>query len=78
MTSFSFTPPLSATQLATDSKGLYTAPSYPQILGNEGSGFIVKLPTDENVLNDPRFKVRNYRVGSKVVIVRLYTFKHTL
>ncbi|KIP11671.1 hypothetical protein PHLGIDRAFT_124588 [Phlebiopsis gigantea 11061_1 CR5-6] len=52
-------------------KGLYPVPSYPQILGAEASGVIVKLPTDEGVLNDQRFKSRGYRVGSKVIVNKL-------
>ncbi|KAI0785393.1 NAD-P-binding protein [Irpex lacteus] len=37
-------------------------PSFPQILGNEASGTVVALPTDEAVLNHPIFKARGYKL----------------
>lgn len=55
------------------SKGIYPVKAFPQILGAEAAGVIVKLPTDESVLNDEAFKRRGYRVGMKVLVVRPVT-----
>ncbi|GJE89495.1 quinone oxidoreductase [Phanerochaete sordida] len=55
-------------------KGLYPAKKFPLILGTEGSGTIVKLPTDEKVLNDPAFKKRGYKVGGRVALNALGAF----
>ncbi|KAF4577251.1 hypothetical protein EYR36_005238 [Pleurotus pulmonarius] len=49
-------------------KGLYPVGSFPAVLGGEAAGTIVALPTDQNVLNDPDYQARNYRVGSKVAV----------
>jgi hypothetical protein len=40
-------------------------------MGSEIAGTIVRLPTDEAVLNHPEYKKRNYAVGSKVSAVRV-------
>ncbi|KAF9005716.1 NAD(P)-binding protein [Hymenopellis radicata] len=47
-------------------KGLYPIKDFPAVLGQEVSGTIVALPTDEEVVNDPDYKARKYSVGSKV------------
>lgn len=47
-------------------------------MGAEASGIIVKLPTDEKVLNDKWFKARGYKVGGKVAVVRYLVSKLTL
>jgi NADPH2:quinone reductase len=39
----------------------------------EVSGTVVRLPTDEAVLNHPEFKQRGFAVGSKVATVSLYS-----
>lgn len=52
-------------------KGLYPIKDFPQILGHEASGTIVALPTDEAVLNDEQFKAREYKIGGRVVLVRI-------
>ncbi|KAJ8691639.1 NADPH:quinone reductase [Pleurotus ostreatus] len=49
-------------------KGLYPIGSFPAVLGGEAAGTIVALPTDQNVLNDPNYQVRNFVVGSKVAV----------
>jgi hypothetical protein len=38
-------------------------------MGSEIAGTIVRLPTDEAVLNHPEYKKRNFAVGSKVSAV---------
>ena len=35
----------------------------------EASGTIVALPIDEAVLNDPRYKERDFKIGTKVTLV---------
>jgi NADPH2:quinone reductase len=40
-------------------------------MGSEIAGTIVRLPTDEAVLNHPEYKRRNFAVGSKVSAVRI-------
>jgi NADPH2:quinone reductase len=37
----------------------------------EVSGTVVRLPTDEAVLNHPEFKKRGFAVGAKVATVSL-------
>ncbi|KAF9493616.1 NAD(P)-binding protein [Pleurotus eryngii] len=44
-------------------KGLYPIGSLPAVFGT-----IVALPTDQNVLNDPNYQVRNFAISSKVAI----------
>ncbi|TFK26679.1 NAD(P)-binding protein [Coprinopsis marcescibilis] len=46
--------------------GLYKYPSFPAILGKESAGTIVALPTDPNVLDDPGYKLQNFKIGDKV------------
>jgi len=36
------------------------------ILGNEAAGEVVKVPTDPKVLEDPWFKMYNFKEGDKV------------
>jgi hypothetical protein len=55
-------------------QGLYPAKSYPTILGKETAGIIVKLPTDETLLNDEEYKKRGYVVGGTVAVVRFNRF----
>lgn len=50
--------------------GLYPAKSFPVRLGTESSGTIVKLPSDEIVLNDEQYKKRGFLAGGKVAVVR--------
>ncbi|KAI0783113.1 NAD-P-binding protein [Abortiporus biennis] len=52
-------------------KGLYPVKSFPQISGQEASGTIVALPTDESILNDEQFKKRNFKIGSRVAVYSL-------
>ncbi|KAI0692574.1 NAD-P-binding protein [Cytidiella melzeri] len=49
-------------------KGLYPAPSFPQVSGVEASGVIVKLPTDPAVLENKWYKLRDYKIGDRVAI----------
>ncbi|KAH9929813.1 NAD-P-binding protein [Fomitopsis serialis] len=49
-------------------KGLYPAKSFPLTLGQEASGTIAALPTDEKVLNDKQYKKRGLKVGDRVAI----------
>ncbi|PSS36821.1 hypothetical protein PHLCEN_2v1365 [Hermanssonia centrifuga] len=49
-------------------KGIYPVKSFPQVLGEEASGVIVALPTNENVLNDDWYKLRDYKIGGKVSV----------
>ncbi|KZP28895.1 NAD-P-binding protein [Athelia psychrophila] len=49
-------------------KGLYPIKSFPAFVGQEASGIIVGLPTDQAVLDDPEFKKRAFATGSKVAI----------
>ena len=49
---------------------MYPISKFPQVLGSEASGEIVSLPTDEKVLNDEWYKKRNFKVGSRVAVVR--------
>ncbi|KAG8969737.1 hypothetical protein FRC03_001082 [Tulasnella sp. 419] len=46
--------------------GLYPAPSFPFHLGQEPAGTIVALPTSEEVLNDPEYKLRSFQIGDRV------------
>ncbi|EKM61571.1 uncharacterized protein PHACADRAFT_248256 [Phanerochaete carnosa HHB-10118-sp] len=55
-------------------KGLYPVKKFPQVLGTEGSGIIVKLPTDEKVLNDAAYKRRGYKIGGRVSLNALGAF----
>ncbi|EKM60037.1 uncharacterized protein PHACADRAFT_250906 [Phanerochaete carnosa HHB-10118-sp] len=55
-------------------KGLYPVKKFPQILGTEGSGIIVKLPTNETVLNDVAYKRRGYKIGGRVALNALGAF----
>ena len=50
-------------------KGSFPLPSLPAVLGVEGAGKIVALPTDEAVLNSDGFKKRGFTVGGKVAFV---------
>ena len=52
-------------------KGLYPVKNFPYVLGHEASGTIVALPTDENVLNNERYKARGYKIGGRVAFVRI-------
>jgi len=49
-------------------KGLYPAKSFPLTLGQEASGTIAALPTDEKVLNDEQYKKRGFKVGDRVAV----------
>ncbi|OJA18059.1 hypothetical protein AZE42_05431 [Rhizopogon vesiculosus] len=51
-------------------EGVYTPPEFPFVIGEEAAGVIVSLPTDEAVLNDPDYKKRGYKEGSRVAVVR--------
>lgn len=53
-------------------KGLYPIKKFPQILGHEASGTVVALPTDEAVLNNEYYKGRNYKIGGRVILVRIF------
>ncbi|THH01200.1 hypothetical protein EW026_g1430 [Hermanssonia centrifuga] len=55
-------------------KGIDPVKSFPQVLGEEASGVIVALPTNENVLNDDWYKLRDYKVGGKVSVYGLGVF----
>ncbi|KAK7695089.1 hypothetical protein QCA50_002279 [Cerrena zonata] len=52
-------------------KGLYPVKEFPVISGMEASGTIVSLPTDDAVLNDPRYKERDFKIGTKVTLYSL-------
>ena len=57
--------------------GLYKFKELPAVLGSEAAGFIVSLPTDQEVLNNETYKQHDFVVGGKVAIVRppsLYIF----
>jgi len=49
-------------------KGLYPIASFPAVIGMEGSGTIVSLPTDESVVNGEEYKLRGFKVGAKVAV----------
>ncbi|GJE89485.1 quinone oxidoreductase [Phanerochaete sordida] len=49
-------------------KGLYPVTSFPYVLGTEGSGTVVALPTDPKVLDDPHYKARGYKIGQRVAV----------
>ncbi|KAG1892608.1 hypothetical protein F4604DRAFT_1700434 [Suillus subluteus] len=49
-------------------EGIYKAPAFPFVIGEEASGVIVALPTDKSVLNDPDYKKRGYKIGSRVAL----------
>ena len=53
-----------------DREGVYPVSSFPFVIGKESAGVIVELPTDEAVLNDPDYKKRGYKQGSRVAVVR--------
>jgi NADPH:quinone reductase len=53
-----------------DREGVYPPTGFPFVIGKEAAGVIVSLPTDEAVLNDPDYKKRGYKEGSRVAIVR--------
>jgi hypothetical protein len=53
-----------------DREGIYKASGFPFVIGEEASGVVVALPTDESVLNDPDYKKRGYKEGSHVALVR--------
>lgn len=55
-------------------KGLYPTASFPAIIGQEVSGTIVGLPTDQSVLSDPDYTQRSFEVGHNVVAIRLGSF----
>ncbi|CAL1694611.1 unnamed protein product [Somion occarium] len=52
-------------------KGLYPVKEFPVLSGVEASGTVVALPTDDSVLNDPRYKERNLKIGSRVSVYSL-------
>jgi D-arabinose 1-dehydrogenase-like Zn-dependent alcohol dehydrogenase len=52
-----------------DREGIYPASGFPFVIGKEASGIVVALPTDESVLNDPDYKKRGYKEGSRVAVV---------
>lgn len=52
-------------------KGLYPTDKYPWVAGVEGSGIVVALPTDETVLNDKWYKLRDIKLGGRVAIVSI-------
>ena len=41
----------------------------PAVLGSEGAGTIVSLPTDQDVLNNDTYKKQDFVVGGKVAVV---------
>ncbi|KAG2070944.1 NAD(P)-binding protein [Suillus decipiens] len=49
-------------------EGIYAASGFPFVIGKEASGVVVGLPTDETVLNDPDYKKRGYKKGSRVAV----------
>ncbi|KAG1820321.1 uncharacterized protein BJ212DRAFT_1478448 [Suillus subaureus] len=49
-------------------EGIYKASGFPFVIGEEASGVVVALPTDEPVLNDPDYKKRGYKEGSRVAL----------
>lgn len=49
-------------------KGLYAVPSFPAVLGSEAAGTIIALPTDPELLNDPKFQRRGYKLGGRVAV----------
>lgn len=49
-------------------QGLYPLPSFPAVIGKESAGTIVALPTDPEVLNDPKFQRRGYTLGGRVAV----------
>lgn len=49
-------------------EGIYAASGFPFVIGKEASGVVVGLPTDESVLNDPDYKKRGYKEGSRVAV----------
>ena len=59
--------------LTVHRKGLYPIDAFPKALGSEAAGEIVALPTNEKILNDAEYKLRNFAVGGKVAAVRLST-----
>lgn len=58
-----------------DREGVYPVSGFPFVIGKEASGVVVALPTDESVLNNPDYKKRGYKEGSRVAVVRcaIYT-----
>ncbi|KAH8110683.1 NAD-binding protein [Phellopilus nigrolimitatus] len=54
--------------------GLYPAKSFPIRLGMEGSGVIVGLPKDQNVLSDEQYKKRGFAEGSRVAVKYVGSF----
>ncbi|KAJ3010261.1 hypothetical protein NUW54_g2540 [Trametes sanguinea] len=55
-------------------KGLYPISSFPQPLGTEAAGEVVGLPTDDKVLNDEEYKLRGFKLGTKVAVYGLGSF----
>ncbi|CCM05971.1 uncharacterized protein FIBRA_08212 [Fibroporia radiculosa] len=55
-------------------KGLYKITNFPFVLGTEGSGTIVSLPTDPDVVNNEEYKKRGFAVGKNVAIYTLGAF----
>ena len=49
--------------------GLYKLKELPAVLGSEGAGTIVSLPTDQDVLNNDTYKKQDFVVGGKVAVV---------
>lgn len=50
-------------------KGLYPIDSFPQALGNEASGIIAALPSDDALAQNEEYQKRGFKVGSKVAVV---------
>jgi len=55
-------------------KGLYPAKTLPVLLGVEGTGEVVALPKEQDVLNDPEFQTRGYKLGGEVLVRITGTF----
>lgn len=49
-------------------KGLYPIKSFPQALGNEASGKIAALPTDDALAQNEEYQKRGLKVGGKVAV----------
>lgn len=50
-------------------KGLYNINKFPYVLGTEGAGTIVALPSDSSIQNDDEFKKLGLKVGGKIATV---------
>ena len=58
--------------------GLYpNSVPFPFTSGSEAAGVIVQLPADPDVLKDPEYQARNYKIGDRVVVVcQYFLFPH--